>query len=155
MTETVKDVYSFLIPMLEDSLLLPNTVVAEIVPFMNVTLDEGIEDSSNWKIGTVVWRNISIPVISIERLQGKSELGDVKRSRIAISYTLNGNEEMPFVAFMVRGIPRLVPIDDDNSEFVSDAIQGADEGVKAWVTVNGKKALVPDLDYIETELMSA
>lgn len=155
MTETVKDVYSFLIPMLEDSLLLPNTVVAEIVPFMNVTLDEGIEDSSNWKIGNVVWRNISIPVISIERLQGKSDLGDVKRSRIAISYTLNGNEEMPFVAFMVRGIPRLVPIDDDNSEFVSDAIQGADEGVKAWVTINDKKALIPDLDYIESELMSA
>jgi len=155
MTETVKDVYSFLIPMLEDSLLLPNTVVAEIVPFMNVTLDDGIVASNNWKIGNVVWRNISIPVISIERLQGKSDLGDVKRSRIAISYTLNGNEEIPFVAFMVRGIPRLVPIDDDNSEFVSDAIQGADEGVKAWVTINDKKALIPDLDYIESELMSA
>lgn len=152
MSKTVKDVYSFLVPMLEDSLLLPNTVIAEIVPFMNVTLDEGVEESDEWKVGTVVWRNISIPVIAIERLQGKKDLGDIKRSRIAICYTLNGNEEIPFVAIMVRGIPRLIPVDSDNSEFVADEIQGTDDGVKAWVTVNGKKALIPDLDLIESKL---
>ncbi|GAA4361165.1 chemotaxis protein CheW [Kangiella marina] len=155
MTEKAKDVYSFLVPMLEDSLLLPNTVIAEIVPFMNVSLDDDIETSKNWRVGSVVWRNQTIPVIALERLQGTQDLGDVKRSRIAICYTLNGNEEIPFVALMVRGIPRLIPIDDDNAEFISDEIQGAEDGVKAWVNVNGKKALIPDLDFIESRLESA
>lgn len=152
MTETVKDVYSFLVPMLEDSLLLPNTVVAEIVPFMNVTLDEDIEENDNWNVGSVIWRNITIPVIALERLQGKKDLGDVKRARIAICYTLNGNSDIPFVALMVRGIPRLIPVDDDNSSFDTETIQGRDDGVKAWVTVDGKKALIPDLDFIESKL---
>lgn len=152
MTETVKDVYSFLVPMSDDSLLLPNTVIAEIVPFMNVTLDDGIEDNDAWKVGTVIWRNIPIPVVAIERLQGKQDLGDIRRARIAICYTLNGNEEVPFVALMVRGIPRLIPVDNDNSEFDTDTIQGNENGVKARVVVDGKKALVPDLDYIETKL---
>lgn len=155
MTETVKDVYSFLVPMLEDSLLLPNTVIAEIVPFMNVSLDDNIETSDQWKVGTVVWRNQTIPVVALERLQGKKDLGDIKRSRIAICYTLNGNEEVPFVALMVRGIPRLVPVADDNAEFIADEIQGQDNGVKAWVNVDGKKALIPDLDFIESKLVSA
>ena len=152
MSKTVKDVYSFLVPMLEDSLLLPNTVIAEIVPFMNVSLDEGVEDNDEWKVGTVVWRNISIPVVALERLQGKKDLGDIKRSRIAICYTLNGNEEVPFVAIMVRGIPRLIPVDSDNSEFISDSSQSSDDGVKAWVKVDGKRALIPDLDLIESKL---
>ncbi|RDX37803.1 chemotaxis protein CheW [Kangiella sp. HD9-110m-PIT-SAG07] len=152
MTETVKDVYSFLVPMLEDSLLLPNTVIAEIVPFMNVSMKDDIENNKDWEVGTVIWRNQTIPVIALERLQGKQELGDIKRSRIAICYTLNGNEEVPFVALMVRGIPRLIPVDDDNAEFASEEIQGTDDGVKAWVNVNGKKALIPDLDFIESKL---
>ena len=155
MTETVKDVYSFLVPMLEDSLLLPNTVIAEIVPFMNVSLDDDIETNDQWRVGTVVWRNQTIPVVAIERLQGKNDLGDIKRSRIAICYTLNGNEDVPFVALMVRGIPRLVPVAEDNSEFIADEIQGQDDGVKAWVNVDGKKALIPDLDFIESKLVSA
>lgn len=152
MTETAKDVYSFLIPMLEDSLLLPNTVVAEIVPFMNVAMDEGAEKSNEWKVGHVVWRNLDIPVISMERLQGRQDLGDVKRSRIAITYTLNGNSELPFVAFMVRGIPRLVPVDEDNSQFVSEEEQAIKDGIKAWVSVEGQRAVVPDLDYIESNV---
>lgn len=152
MSKTVKDVYSFLVPMLEDSLLLPNTVIAEIVPFMNVTLDVGVEENDEWKVGTVVWRNISIPVIALERLQGKKDLGDIKRSRIAICYTLNGNQEVPFVAIMVRGIPRLIPVDSDNSEYISDSSHSSGDGVKAWVKVEGKKALIPDLDLIESKL---
>ncbi|AOE50866.1 chemotaxis protein CheW [Kangiella sediminilitoris] len=152
MTETAKDVYSFLIPMLEDSLILPNTIVAEIVPFMNVALDEGAEESNEWKVGSVMWRNMNIPVVSMERIQGHQDLGDVRRSRIAIVYTLNGNEEIPFVAFMVRGIPRLVPVDDDNSEFVSEDQKPLKDGVKAWLSVEGHQAVVPDLDYIESNL---
>ncbi|WP_223671126.1 chemotaxis protein CheW [Kangiella shandongensis] len=152
MTETAKDVYSFLIPMLEDSLLLPNTVVAEIVPFMNVALDEGAEENTEWKVGNVVWRNMDIPVVSMERLQGRQDLGDVKRSRIAITYTLNGNNELPFVAFMVRGIPRLVPVDEDNSQFISEEERAMKDGIKAWVSIEGQRAVVPDLDYIETNV---
>lgn len=155
MTETVKDVYSFLVPILEDSLLLPNTVVAEIVPFMNVSLDDGVESSNDWNIGSVIWRNITIPVVAIERLQGKQDLGDIRRSRIAICYTLNGNEEVPFVALMVRGIPRLVAVDEDNSKFIDDATKAAKKGIKAWVNVDGKKALIPDLDFIESKLQTA
>jgi len=56
---------------------------------------------------------------------------------------------------MVRGIPRLVPVDKENSEFDTETILGNDDGIKAWVKVNGKRALIPDLDFIEQKLASA
>ncbi len=149
MTDTVKDVYSFLIPMIENSLLLPNATVAEIVPFMNVDLMEDAESSDDWQIGEIIWRNIKIPVVSLERVQGKKDLGELRRSRIAIVYTLNGNQEIPYIAIMVQGIPRLVPVDEDNSKMLDENLP---KGVKAWADLEGRKALVPDLDLIETML---
>lgn len=149
MTDTAKDVYSFLIPMIENSLLLPNATVAEIVPFMNVDLIEDAESSDDWQIGEIVWRNIKIPVVSLERIRGKKELGELRRSRIAIVYTLNGSQEIPYVAIMVQGIPRLIPVDENNAKIVDDDMP---KGVKAWADLEGRKALVPDLDLIEQML---
>jgi len=149
MTDTVKDVYSFLIPMIENNLLLPNVAVAEIVPFMNVDLMEDAESSDDWEIGRIIWRNIEIPVVSLERIQGKKDLGELRRSRIAIVYTLNGNQKVPYVAIMAQGIPRLIPVDKDNCEVLDDELV---KGVKAWAQVDGRKALIPDLDLIENML---
>ena len=146
MTDTVKDVYSFLIPMIENSLLLPNATVAEIVPFMNVDLAENAEASDDWQIGQIIWRNIKIPVVSLERIQGKKDLGELRRSRIAIVYTLNSNQEVPYIAIMVQGIPRLIPVDENNSQMLDDDLP---KGVKAWADLDGRKALSPDLDLIE------
>ncbi|MCW8857534.1 MAG: chemotaxis protein CheW [Kangiella sp.] len=150
MTDTVKDVYSFLIPMIENSLLLPNATVAEIVPFMNVDLAENAESSDDWQIGQIIWRNIKIPVVSLERIQGKKDLGELRRSRIAIVYTLNSNQEVPYVAIMVQGIPRLIPVDEDNGKMLEEKLP---TGVKAWVELDGRKALIPDLDLIENMLV--
>lgn len=150
MTDTVKDVYSFLIPMIENSLLLPNATVAEIVPFMNVDLADNAESSDDWQIGQIIWRNIKIPVVSLERIQGKKDLGELRRSRIAIVYTLNSNQDVPYVAIMVQGIPRLVPVDEDNGKRLEEELP---TGVKAWVDLDGRKALIPDLDLIENMLV--
>lgn len=143
----INDVYSFLIPMQENHLLVPNSIVAEIVPFMNVSLFDDAETSNDWNIGNVVWRNSSIPVISLERVQGSQDLGEIRRSRIAIIYTLNGNQNIPHVALLVRGVPRLVPITDDNTQMIDAS--PSDGSISAWINVDGKKAQIPNLDHLE------
>lgn len=150
MSETkqqTKEVFSFLIPMLEDNLLMPSETIAEIVPFMNVSLFDNAIDGSDWHIGDLNWRNMSIPVIAIERAHGTHDLGDIRRSRIAVIYTLNGNEEVPYLAFTVRGVPRLIPVDSNNSEMLEN--NPAEQGVAAWVKIADKKAMVLDMDTME------
>ncbi|NVJ67633.1 MAG: chemotaxis protein CheW [Gammaproteobacteria bacterium] len=147
-TQNTNEVFSFMIPMLQDNLLMPSETVAEIVPFMNVNLFENAENGDDWHIGNLAWRNMNIPVISLERVQGQQDLGDIRRSRIAVIYTLNGNQDLPYLAFTVQGIPRIIPVGSDNSEML-DA-KPNDKGVAAWVTVAGKKAMVPDMDMMES-----
>ncbi len=142
-----KEVFSFMIPMLEDNLLVPSETVAEIVPFMNVNLFDSAEEGGDWHIGNLAWRNMNIPVISLERVQGQQDLGDIRRSRIAVVYTLNGNQEIPYLAFTVQGIPRIIPVGTENSEMLDSSPN--DNGVAAWVKVAGKKAMVPDMDMME------
>ncbi len=142
-----QEVFSFLIPMQQDNLLMPSESVAEIVPFMNVDMFESAEKGTDWHIGNLAWRNMNVPVISLERLQGTQDLGDVRRARIAVIYTLNANQEIPYLAFTVRGIPRIIPVDDNNSEML-DA-NPSEQGVAAWVSVASKKAMIPDMDAME------
>ncbi len=141
------DVFSFLIPMQQDNLLMPSETVAEIVPFMNVTLFDNAESSDEWHIGNLAWRNMNIPVISLERVQGQQDIGDIRRSKIAVIYTLNGNQDIPYLAFTVQGIPRMTPVREENSEML-DATP-AEDGVAAWIQVEGKKAMIPDMDVME------
>lgn len=142
------EVFSFLIPMLGDNhLLMPTESIAEIVPFMNVSLFDNAETNKEWHIGNLAWRNRNIPVISLERIQGEEDIGDVRRSRIAVVNTLNANQEIPYLAFAVQGIPRMIPIDKDNS--VLTKASGSDKGVAAWAKIDNKKALIPDMDALE------
>ncbi|WP_251358765.1 chemotaxis protein CheW [Kangiella sp. TOML190] len=143
----VSEVFSFLIPMQQDHLLMPNEAVAEIVPFMNVSLFSGVEENKEWHIGNLAWRNMTIPVISLERVHGQQDIGDIRRSRIAVIYTLNGNQEVPYLALTVRGIPRVIPIDENNSAM--ENAKPKEKGISAWVTVGEQKALIPDMDALE------
>ncbi len=145
--EKSKEVFSFLIPMLEDNLLMPSEAVAEIVPFMNVSLFDNSESNGVWHIGNLAWRNATIPVISLERVHGIQDLGDIRRSRVAVIYTLNGNEEIPYLAFTVQGIPRMIPVGSDDNEVLDS--NPSEKGAMAWVKVAERKAMVPDMDALE------
>lgn len=145
--QQAKEVFSFLIPMLEEHLLMPSETIAEIVPFMNVNLFDNAETGDDWHIGNLTWRNRTIPVISMERAHGKQDLGDVRRSRIAVISTLNGNADIPYLALTVQGIPRMIPVNSDNGK-VTNA-KPSEQAVAAWVTVSDKKAMVPDMDALE------
>lgn len=153
MSENKKDseIFSFMIPMLKEHLLIPSETVAEVVPFMNVSLFEGIEHKTDWHIGTVAWRKQNIPVLSLERLLKHQELGDLKHSRVAIIHTLRSSDELPYIALLVQGIPRMVPVSNDNVEVIDDS--ASDLISKLWLKVGDNKAMVPDIDMLEQMAM--
>lgn len=153
MSKNKKDseIFSFMIPMLKEHLLIPSETVAEVVPFMNVSLFDGIEQKTDWHIGTVAWRKQNIPVLSLERLLKHQDLGDLKHSRVAIIHTLRSSDELPYIALLVQGIPRMVPVRNDNVELIDDS--ASDLISKLWLKVGDNKAMVPDIDMLEQMAM--
>ena len=146
-TELNKEVYSLMIPTINSNILLPNLSVAEIVPYSNVELFSESDKKPNWFLGNLMWRGMDIPLISIDVIEGAKDPQANKRSRVAIIHTLNANSDIPYLAIVVQGIPRLSHVSTSNIRFVS-----ADDIVKSEkmrVEVDSISAAIPDLDQLE------
>ena len=62
-----------LIPTTDDSLLLPNVCVAEIMPWRRL---KSLSNGPQWCLGFAGWRGLSIPVIDYPALNDKPGSGD-------------------------------------------------------------------------------
>lgn len=148
------EVYSFMIPIINSNILLPNSSIAEVVPYNNVELFSATDEKPNWFLGHLLWRGQPIPLISIDMIMGESDPQANKRARIAISHSLNSNRALPYMAIVVQGIPRLSHVTADNIEGVeTDAILS--EAEKFRVTVDNIGASIPDLDKLEAMILEA
>jgi len=153
MADQIQEVYSLMIPTVNSNILLPNTNVAEVVPFSNVELFKDDEDKPSWYLGHLLWRGMNIPLVSIDLIKGEVDAQANKRSRVAIAHTLNENRELPYLALVVQGIPRLSHVREDNIEFVQD--ENLSEAEKMRVEIDSVAASIPDLDRLEAMVLEA
>lgn len=145
MAELPEQIASLLIPMVGRPLLIPNVAVAEIVSWDQPQKQEG---SPDWLLGTVDWRGVELPVVSLERMNS-SEIDDADvGQRLAV---INGVGEcnIPFYAISVQGLPRLVRVfpEEMSSEEASE-----DPVYDTLVMVSGERAVIPDLPSVERQL---
>lgn len=125
-------------------LLVPNTLVAEVIDYRRV---EGVKNQPAWVSGILSWRGRNVPLISYERMLGFEPGRGGEDRRHVILNTLNGNNRIPFVAMSIEGMPHLSMVDYTQLEY-------ADEGeqqpvVLARMRHNGELVMVPNLDVIE------
>ena len=147
-----QEVYSLMIPTVLGNILLPNSSVAEIVPFSNVELLDESAGKPNWFLGHLLWRGRDIPLISVDLISGADDPEANKRSRVAIAHTLNANKELPYIAIVVQGIPRLSHVTQDNIKLVET--EDLPDSEKMRVTVENVSANIPDLDKLEEMILA-
>ena len=68
MSAESEELYSLLVPLTDDRLIVPRACVAEVVRFSKAETQEGSHD---WMMGTVNWNGRPLPVISFEGAIGK------------------------------------------------------------------------------------
>ncbi len=153
MSEDIQEIYSLMIPTIDSNILLPNTNVAEVVPFSNVELFGEKSEKPSWYLGHVLWRGINIPLLSLDIIKGKSDPKANKRSRVAIVHTLNTNRDLPYLAIVVQGIPRLSHVRSDNIKYIQD--DSLSDAEKMRVEIESVEATIPDLDQLESMVTEA
>lgn len=142
------DMVAMLLPVAGKSLLLPNVSVAEIV---HVSEPARIEDVPTWFAGTIVWRNIDIPLISFEAINDEPFEQATPDKRVAI---LNGSQDgskLPFFAVVTQGTPRMMRITPQEIANQGDVPSGPAETMV--VAISGEEAIIPNLAYIENQLI--
>lgn len=131
----------------EQKILLPNTAVAELVPYRNVS---SIEHAPEWVVGQFDWRGVRLPVVSYAALTQQQELLD-EQSRIVILNAISEREDFRFYAIIIQGIPRSVRVDASLS--VDSTAELGEYQLQA-VRQHGHRLYIPDLKALEALIIN-
>ena len=149
MAPLAADIRGVMIPVTEARVLLPNASVSEVITYGT---PQQIEAAPEWVYGIITWRGWRIPLFSFSRLAARAAEENTSGAKIAILKALQGNSEMPFMALLAQGFPRLTTITSENLLLEGDQDLLPD-GVRHAVMVNDELAFVPDMDQIEERLL--
>ncbi len=141
MADLPKDIPGLLIPMQGRPWLLPNIVVAEIIPLRQ---PDRPGHGPEWLLGWTNWRDEEIPLVSFEKLNESGQVSIGPDARIAVINTITG--KIKFYGIIIQGIPRQSRVGSD--DIVEEPVQsGPAEAM--YVQMGGDLAVIPDLDAIE------
>lgn len=146
MTAANDELYSLLIPLNQERLIVPRACVAEVVRYAPLQADES---APRWFRGHVAWNGRRVPVISFEELAGLTPADPGGRTRVAILSAIGGRLSAGFFGVLTEGFPQLVRV---NREVVQPAARQAwpDNGpVICQIRMINEYPLIPDLEAIE------
>lgn len=146
MAELPTDVASLLMPMQGRPWLIPNIVVAEVIPLRQ---PDRPGQGPEWLLGWLSWRDSDLPLISFERLNESGQIHISEDARIAVMNTVTG--KTGFYAVIIQGIPRMVKV-GRNDLVEEPADTGPAEAM--YLQLGGDLAVIPDLDAIERTILS-
>jgi chemosensory pili system protein ChpC len=137
-----------LIPIEDGSLLVPNAVIREVLRH-GVPRPTG--EGRAWFLGTVLWRERAIPLVSFEELIERPYHGDAERRRVVVCAGITARSNLPFYGVAASGMPRLLVV-DAGSIAVDVSPHVADAAVLSHVLVSDSPAVIPNLDVVEAML---
>ncbi len=140
---------TLLIPMAGQQLVLPNVTVAEIIPYISPEQEEGKPD---WFLGNISWRNSRVPLVSFEGINLQNRTITGSNRRIAVLNGLVDDQILPFCGLLIQGVPRLMRIAPNEVATVEGRFCGP--ATLAIVQVSGEEAVIPNVDFIQNEVMA-
>ncbi len=139
----VTEIASLLLPISGVKLLLPTTSVAEVVPYVSPVKDR---EGPGWYLGDFLWRELEVPVISLELFNGDEFNGPQARSRLAVLNNTGVSEKLPFIAIVSQNFPRLTRVKEDE---ISERESEAKAGNLMAVSASGEPAVIPNVAAVE------
>lgn len=141
-------VHCLQIPMYEESMLLPNAAVAEVIGYV---APEALPDAPDWYLGKIGWRDHQVPLISFEVASGGQNPGNLGGSRIAVLNTLQGNRQFPYIAIVTQGIPSLKLVREKQITPDQRNTDGR-QSVAGFVQLDNVSLVIPDIDDLEARI---
>lgn len=146
--EAVQDkVRSLLVPLRDRTLLVPNIAIAELIPWQTLA---PVDAAPDWLMGILNWRGYELPVISFEAVRGDARPGVDGQMHIAVMNSVKGEQGVPFYALVTAGIPHLARVGEGDLQQTGAFDSAAANGELARVQLEDQRAIIPDLDALET-----
>lgn len=146
MSAESRELYSLLVPLSEDRLILPRACVAEVVRYSQPAQKPG---SQNWMLGTIIWSGRELPVVAFEGTIGKDIPAPTGRTRVVVFYSSTGKIKTGYFGILTQGFPQLVRVNREVLSLDSTAGWPEDAPVLCRVKMINEFPLVPDLEALE------
>jgi chemosensory pili system protein ChpC len=107
-----KELYSLLIPLQNERLLVPRMCVAEVIAFADAarTRDDAAPD---WYLGAIEWNNRRVPVVSFDAAKGASTKSKRSRARVVVFHAITEALKGGYYGILTQGFPQLVRVNPD------------------------------------------
>jgi len=156
MQDIIHAVRSQIIPTLTGSAVVPNRAIAEIVPISDI---KAIPNAPVWLPGIMKWRNVNIPILSIDNFSMKQPVElNKKRTNIVVMNSSPANSGINFFGIVSTGVPRLVEVNatsikvDREKRILTNYIKC---NVNLDVHQNKVEGYLLDIPYVETSYRQA
>ncbi len=146
MSEAAEELYSLLIPLTDERLIVPRACVAEVARFSK---PEHSESGRDWLLGTTNWNGRDLPVVAFEGVMGKEVPAVTGRTRIVVFFATGGGITAGYFGVVTQGFPQLVRVNEEVLRF--DTAEGweASSPVLCRVKMINEFPLIPDLEKLE------
>ena len=138
---TDKELRTILAPLNEGYVMLPNSVVGEI---LNFNSPEPFKQGPAWLLGEIAWQGWQVPVINYERLIKDNGITTItSKSRILIVKTLGESTQVNYIGLLIQGLPKLKKVSAGTLQ--ETASEDLPETVFSRVTIDNLEAVIPEL----------
>jgi chemosensory pili system protein ChpC len=146
MSELRDELYSLLVPLAGERLLVPRACVAEVIGYQPPA---EMTNAPPWYAGLVAWGERRVPVVSFEGAFGQALPSVSNRTRIVIFHATSGLLPGGFFGMLTQGFPQLVRVNADVIR--PDQSRGFSERspVICQVKMVNETPLIPDLQRLE------
>ena len=141
-----EELYSLLVPLAEERLIVPRACVAEVVRYAPPEKRDG---TSAWMLGTIGWNGRDLPVVSYEGAIGADAPPPTGRTRVVVFHSTTGNVRPGFFGMLTQGFPQLVRVNEDVLSL--ESTDGWPDGapVLCRVRMINEFPLIPHLEALE------
>ena len=151
---TQNELYSLLIPLRKERLLVPRMCVAEVIAFADTERRDD-ESAPDWLLGSIDWNGRRLPVISFDGPDDEQAPAGHRRgsrSRVVVFHALGNKLKIGNYGVLTQGFPQLVRVNRDVISLDTDEPLPVDQPVLCRVRMIHEFPLVPDLEEVESRL---
>ncbi len=149
MSAEAEELYSLLVPLGDDRLIVPRACVAEVVRFTEPQPGSG---THGWMLGSINWNGRQLPVVCFEGALGKDMPAVTGRTRIVVFVASAGHLRNGYFGILTQGFPQLVRVNRDVLKLEATDGWPNDAPVLCRVKMINEFPLIPDLERLELML---
>ena len=146
MSDLREELYSLLVPLANERLIVPRACVAEVISYQ---APAEMSNAPPWYLGLISWSGRSVPVVSFEGAFGQVLPTVSNRTRIVMFHAPGGKLQSGYFGMLTQGFPQLVRVNADVVRPDPSRSFPERSPVICQIHMVNETPLIPDLQRLE------